>query len=192
MPSQDAFLNVERGLVKWSRKRKGQSCEDSWAKPCWVLVAFDPPFISGCCVLLPGSRSGYHCCQLFWVLARSLILRSFFLLPAPPPPCGYSPGLSLTGKLASWCQCLLRMPCLGWAEPHPETGAPGPCPALPHRSSWGAAVHAHQEHLETNSILTVGLQGVAGLKVIRGTRARYHGHVAGEKGADGGLSSQDS
>lgn len=190
MPSQDAFLNVERGLAKWSRKRKGT-----------VFWGFLGQTLVGSGGLRPALHFRLLCpapWQSVWVSLLPVVLGPgqisssslLFLVRCPSPPCGYSPGLSLTGKLASWCQCLLRMPCLGWAEPHLETGAPGPCPALPHCSSWGAAVHAHQEHLETNSILTVGLQEVAGLKVIRGTRARYHGHVAGEKGADGGLSSQ--
>lgn len=51
-------------------------------------------------------------------------------------------------------------------------------------------MHAHREHLETNSILIVGLQGVALLKIIQGPRARYHGHGAGEKSVDGDVTSQ--
>lgn len=127
MCSRNAFLTVQRGLRNEKGKGRGQSNEDSWAKCWWVLVAFDLPFISGCCVLSLEVWVSW----LLVVLGPSLLSNSFLLfLVLPYFPHSYYPGLSL--KLISQCQCLLRMHCWGWAEPHPETGAPRPCPALPH------------------------------------------------------------
>lgn len=140
-------------------------------------MAFNIPFISGCCVLLPGRTP-----LLPVVLGPGLVSNSSLLFH------NYSPGLSL--KLTSRCQVPFKDALPGMSRASPETGAPRPHPTPPHPSSWDIAVHVHQEHLETNYILTMRFQGWALLKIIQGPRARYHGHVVGEKGTDRSLSSQ--